>query len=56
VHVAASPERKALLENMAWAVETVRAEEFATNPGRHCDRCDFVSICPAKGAVAVVRS
>ena len=55
-HAADSPERIALLEELLRAERAVRAEEFDTNPGRHCDSCDFLSICPAKGAPAVVRS
>lgn len=56
VHTAESPERRVLIEEIRRAERTVRAEEFETNPGRHCDACDFVSMCPAKGASAVIRS
>jgi hypothetical protein len=44
-----------LVESIAWAEQIVRDEAFVTNPGQHCMFCDFVSICPAKGAPAVVR-
>lgn len=54
-HTSESPEREALVESIAWAEQIVRDEAFVTNPGQHCMFCDFVSICPAKGAPAVVR-
>jgi ATP-dependent exoDNAse (exonuclease V) beta subunit len=56
VHTAGSPERQVLIEEIVEAERIVRAEDFDTRPGRHCDACDFISICPAKGAPAVVRS
>lgn len=54
-HSAQTPQRLELMQNLAHAVEVLRSEEFAATPGEHCNRCDFVSICPAKGAAAVVR-
>jgi len=56
IHTAESPERAVLIEEIVAAEQIVRSEVFETNPGRHCDFCDFVPICPAKGAPAVVRS
>ncbi|MGN6723555.1 MAG: ATP-dependent helicase [Marmoricola sp.] len=56
VHTAESAERQVLIDEIARAERIMRTEEFETNPGRHCDACPFISICPAKGAPAVVRS
>ncbi|MGN6161546.1 MAG: ATP-dependent helicase [Marmoricola sp.] len=55
IHTAESPERAVLIESIARAERLLREEDFPTSPGRHCDACDFVSVCPGKGAPAVVR-
>jgi len=48
------PDREVLRASLALAAERVRREEFPALPGDHCRGCDFVSLCPAKGAGAVV--
>lgn len=48
------PARETLRASLALAAERVRHEEFPATPGEHCRGCDFVSLCPAKGAGAVV--
>jgi RecB family exonuclease len=55
IHTAQSPERAVLIESIGRAERFLREEHFPTAPGRQCDACDFVPICPAKGAPAVVR-
>ncbi|HWU31908.1 MAG TPA: ATP-dependent DNA helicase [Marmoricola sp.] len=56
LHTEETPERLVLLDNIRRAEQIVRSEEFNATPGKQCDFCDFVSICPAKGAPAVMRS
>lgn len=48
------PAREALRASLALAVQRVRNEQFPAIPGDHCRGCDFVSLCPARGAGAVV--
>ena len=36
------------------AAEALRTEEFPVRSGKHCDTCDFVAICPIKGAGTVL--
>jgi RecB family exonuclease len=49
-----SPARAALHEQIALAASYLRTEQFPAVPGPHCERCSFVSMCPAKGAAAVM--
>lgn len=55
LHTADSPQRRDLIASLAWAERIIREERFPTNPGQHCTSCEFVALCPAKGAPAVVR-
>jgi len=32
----------------------VRAEEFVARPGKQCDRCQFVALCPAQTSGSVL--
>ncbi len=36
------------------AAEAIRTERFPARSGNHCDTCDFVAICPVKGAGTVL--
>ncbi len=36
------------------AAEAIRAETLPARSGKHCDTCDFVAICPVKGAGTVL--
>ena len=36
------------------AAEAIREETFPARSGGHCDTCDFVAICPVKGAGTVL--
>lgn len=53
VHTDASEPRLALVVELEQAARMMRAEEFPAVGGEHCKRCDFVSLCPVKGAGAV---
>ena len=47
------PERTALRAQLERAAALVRAETFPAVAGDHCRDCDFVPICPIKGAGSV---
>ncbi len=36
------------------AAEAIRHETFPARSGKHCDTCDFLAICPVKGAGTVL--
>lgn len=36
------------------AVGVIRSEAIEARPGKHCEHCDFVAICPVKGAGTVL--
>uniref|UniRef100_UPI00356ADB7D PD-(D/E)XK nuclease family protein n=1 Tax=Nocardioides sp. TaxID=35761 RepID=UPI00356ADB7D len=36
------------------AAETLRSERLPARSGSHCDTCDFIAICPVKGAGTVL--
>ena len=36
------------------AAEAVRHETFPARSGDHCDTCDFLAICPVRGAGTVL--
>ena len=36
------------------AAEAIRAEAFPARSGGHCDTCDFLAICPVRGAGTVL--
>ena len=36
------------------AVGVIRSETIEARPGKHCENCDFVAICPVKGAGTVL--
>ncbi len=44
------PERTLLREQLDRAATLVRAESFPAIAGEHCRDCDFVPLCPIKGA------
>jgi ATP-dependent exoDNAse (exonuclease V) beta subunit len=48
------PERVALRLQLDRAAALVRAENFPAVAGEHCRDCDFVPLCPIKGAGSVV--
>jgi RecB family exonuclease len=48
------PERTGLRRQLDRAAALVRAENFPAVAGDHCRECDFVPICPIKGAGSVV--
>ena len=47
------PERTDLRTRLSRSAALVRAESFPAVAGDHCRECDFVSICPVKGAGSV---
>ncbi|WGL51454.1 ATP-dependent DNA helicase [Nocardioides sp. BP30] len=53
-HPDGSPEREALRAALATTAQRVRREEFPAIAGDHCRGCAFLSLCPAKGAGAVI--
>ena len=48
-------ERDALRAGLALAAQRLRTEQFPAVSGDHCRTCEFLSICPAKGAGAIAR-
>jgi RecB family exonuclease len=48
------PERELLRDRLATAAAVLRSESFPAISGDHCRECDFVAICPARSAGAVV--
>ncbi|GAA1972875.1 ATP-dependent DNA helicase [Nocardioides panacihumi] len=52
-HGDASDVRVELRRQLAVAAQRLRAEELPAVAGDHCKRCDYVSLCPIKGAPAV---
>ena len=36
------------------AVGVIRSEAIPARPGKHCEHCAFVAICPVKGAGTVL--
>jgi hypothetical protein len=48
-------ERERLRAGLAVAAQRLRSEQFPAVSGEHCRACDFVSICPARGAGAIAR-
>ncbi|WP_300681958.1 ATP-dependent DNA helicase [Nocardioides sp.] len=55
IHTDASPEREALKGSLEEAAALLRRETMPAQPGPHCERCSFTSLCPARGARAVTR-
>jgi RecB family exonuclease len=53
VHGDASDVRAELRRQLAVAAQRLRAEELPAVSGDHCKRCDYLSLCPIKGAGAV---
>jgi superfamily I DNA/RNA helicase/RecB family exonuclease len=41
-------------EQLSAAVGALRTEEFPARSGAHCDRCDFITLCPIKGSGTVL--
>ncbi len=41
-------------EQLSAAVGALRAERFPARSGAHCDRCDFITLCPIKGSGTVL--
>ncbi|MEI2670435.1 MAG: ATP-dependent DNA helicase [Marmoricola sp.] len=41
-------------QDLAEIAQTIRKESFPATPGSVCDRCEFISICPAKSAGSVL--
>jgi hypothetical protein len=52
-HTDASAVRSELQRHLAVAAARLRAESLPAIGGDHCKRCDYVSLCPIKGAGAV---
>ena len=48
------PERELLRERLGDVAAMLRRESFPAVTGQHCLDCDFVAICPARSAGAVV--
>ncbi len=53
---AGSRGREALRDKLAHGAVMLRRESFPAVVGQHCRDCDFVAICPIKGAGAVTAS
>ncbi|MFL6154847.1 MAG: PD-(D/E)XK nuclease family protein, partial [Marmoricola sp.] len=54
----ATPEseaREVLTAGLRRTADLVRSENFPAVIGSHCERCDFVPVCPVKSAGSVVR-
>ncbi|WP_406035408.1 ATP-dependent helicase [Nocardioides sp. NBC_00163] len=49
-----APEPPEIVAQLEKAVATVRAEEFVARPGKQCDRCQFVALCPAQTSGSVL--
>ncbi|GGR67184.1 helicase UvrD [Nocardioides luteus] len=49
-----APEPPEIINQLEKAVATVRAEEFVARPGKQCDRCQFVALCPAQTSGSVL--
>ena len=47
-------QRRQLHEHLARTAAMIRTEVFPAVAGQHCRDCDFVSLCPIKGAGSVV--
>ena len=47
------PERTVLRAQLDLAATLLRAEVFPAVAGEHCRDCDFVPVCPIKGAGSV---
>jgi RecB family exonuclease len=45
---------RAIEDQLADAVAVIRAEEFPTRPGTHCERCEFRLMCPAQSSGTVL--
>jgi hypothetical protein len=45
--------RAELRRQLAVAAQRLRAEQLPAVSGEHCKRCDYLSLCPIKGAGAV---
>jgi len=52
-HSDAGEVRAELRRQLAVAARRLRAEELPAVSGEHCKRCDYLSLCPIKGAGAV---
>jgi superfamily I DNA/RNA helicase/RecB family exonuclease len=48
------PERDLLREQLGAVAAMLRSESFPAIAGNHCKDCDFVALCPARSAGAVV--
>src|SRR5699024_5424438 len=48
-------ERDKLRAALDLAAQRLRTEQFPAVSGEHCRVCEFVSICPARGAGAIAR-
>ena len=53
-HLDGGSQREALRAALALTAQRVRREEFPAIAGEHCRTCDFLSLCPAKGAGSVI--
>ncbi|MEU6134014.1 ATP-dependent DNA helicase [Nocardioides sp. NPDC047086] len=49
-----APEPPEIITQLEKAVATVRAEDFVARPGKQCDRCQFVALCPAQTSGSVL--
>ncbi|MBO0842215.1 MAG: PD-(D/E)XK nuclease family protein, partial [Nocardioides sp.] len=49
-----APEPPAIIDQLEQAVAAVRAEDFVARPGKQCDRCIFVALCPAQTSGSVL--
>jgi RecB family exonuclease len=54
VHAEDGPERDVVRAELARAATYLRTESFPATPGTHCKDCQFVPVCPAKSAGAVL--
>lgn len=53
-HSEDGPERDGLRAELAATASMLRAERFPAVVGAHCQKCAFVSLCPAKSAGSVI--
>ncbi len=49
-----APEPPEIISQLEKAVATVRAEDFVARPGKQCDRCLFVALCPTQTSGSVL--
>lgn len=54
-HVDGGPARTVLLDGVTRAARMLREETFPATPGQHCQRCDYLAVCPARSAGWVVQ-